>query len=92
MGLSKLSEKYWKGGDKFGTCVSQIFSRGKNERFGESVSQLYSEEIFSEDTSAFVFLCSSKQYEENFHENEKIKSSLLLCTYERFFMTVERRS
>ena len=91
MGLSKLSEKYWKGGDKFGTCVSQIFSRGKNERFGESVSQLYSEEIFSEDTSAFVFLCSSKQ-QEIFPKREKIKPHLQQCTYERFFMMIERRS
>ena len=91
MGLSKQSKKYWKGGDKFGTCVSQIFSRGKNERFGESVSQLYNEEIFSEDTSAFVFLCSSK-WQENFPKREKIKPHLQQCTYERLFMTVERRS
>ena len=91
MGTSKLSEKYWKGGETFGTCVSQISCRGKNDRFGESVSQLYSEEIFSEDTSAFVFLCSSKQ-QENFPKREKIKPHLQQCTYERLFMTVERRS
>ena len=43
MGLSKQGKKYWKGGDNFGACVSQLFSRGKNDRLGESVSQLYSE-------------------------------------------------
>ena len=91
MSLSKQSEKYWQRGDNFGACVSQLFSRGKNDRLGENVSQLYSEEIFSEDTSAFVFLCSSKQ-QENFPKREKIKPHLQQCTYERFFMTVERRS
>ena len=46
MGLSKQSEKYWKRGETFGACVSQLFSRGKYERLGESVSQIYSEEFF----------------------------------------------
>ena len=59
MGLSKLSEKYWKGGETFAACVSQIFSREKNDRFGESVSQLYSERKTYDATSVFVALCCS---------------------------------
>ena len=38
MSLSKQSEKYWKGGETFGTYVSWIFSREKNDRFREFVS------------------------------------------------------
>lgn len=85
MSPSKLSEKYWKGGATFGTCVSQKSCRGKNDRFRKSVSQLYSKEIFSEDASVFESVCSSKQQEVNLAEHEKIKRSMKQCTYERFF-------
>lgn len=76
MGLSKQGKKYWKGGDKFGTCVSQ----------------LYSEEFFLKVWPFQRFFAAVYKYEEVFQENEKIKASLLQCIYERLFMTVERRS
>ena len=59
MGLSKQGKKYWKGGDNFGACVSQLFSRGKNDRLGESVSQLYSERKIFNATSVFAVFCCS---------------------------------
>ena len=56
MSPSKLSEKYWKGGDKFGACVSQLFSRGKNEHFEEGVSQIYIGGFFREADTFSTFV------------------------------------
>ena len=50
MGLSKQSEKYWKGSETFGMGMSSIFSRGnvfwEAGTFSAYVFWLYSEDIF----------------------------------------------
>ena len=87
MSLSKQSEKYWQRGDNFGACVSQLFSRGKNDRLGENVSQLYSERKTFQMRLPFLYFFVPVSSRKKIQENMKKSRDLCCSVHMRSFLS-----